>query len=78
MEASSAGVRLAWSADAGAAYAIAQRLQAGTVWVNEVLHLSPAVGFGGLKQSGLGTESGLAGLLEFTDAQTLTVRRNQI
>ena len=64
-----------WSADANAAYAIAQRLQAGTVWVNEVMHLSPVVAFGGLKQSGLGTESGLAGLLEFSDAQTLTVKR---
>ena len=64
-----------WSADADAAYAFAQRLQAGTVWVNELQHLSPAVAFGGLKQSGLGTESGLAGLLEYTDAQTLTVKR---
>jgi acyl-CoA reductase-like NAD-dependent aldehyde dehydrogenase len=65
-----------WSADVEAAYAIAQRLEAGTVWVNEVQHLSPTVAFGGLKQSGLGTESGLAGLLEFTDAQTLTIKRN--
>lgn len=45
------------------------------MWVNEVQHLSPTVAFGGLKQSGLGMESGLAGLLEFTDAQTLIVRR---
>jgi acyl-CoA reductase-like NAD-dependent aldehyde dehydrogenase len=64
-----------WSADIDAAHSIAQRLQAGTVWVNEVQHLSPAVAFGGLKQSGLGTESGLAGLIEFTDAQTLTIKR---
>ena len=65
-----------WSADAEAAYAIARRLQAGTVWVNELQRLTPDVAFGGLKQSGLGTESGLAGMLEYTDAQTLMVRRN--
>ena len=64
-----------WSADVDAAFVIAQRLQAGTVWVNEVQHLAPDVPFGGLKQSGLGTESGLAGLLDYTDAQTLTVKR---
>jgi acyl-CoA reductase-like NAD-dependent aldehyde dehydrogenase len=64
-----------WSADVDAAFAIAQRLQAGTVWVNEVQHLAPDVPFGGLKQSGLGTESGQAGLLDYTDAQTLTIKR---
>jgi acyl-CoA reductase-like NAD-dependent aldehyde dehydrogenase len=41
----------------------------------EVL-LAPQVGFGGLKQSGIGTESGLTGLLEFTEPQTLTVKRS--
>ncbi|MGW0570306.1 aldehyde dehydrogenase family protein [Streptomyces tauricus] len=65
-----------WGADAQAAQQVAARLDAGTVWVNEVMHLHPRVPFGGRKQSGLGVESGLAGLLEFTEAQTLTVRRS--
>ncbi|MFF1818177.1 aldehyde dehydrogenase family protein [Kribbella sp. NPDC058245] len=65
-----------WSADPDAAFAVAQQIQSGTVWVNEIMHLSPLVGFGGLKQSGIGTESGLAGLLEFTESQTLTVKRS--
>ncbi|MEU4411092.1 aldehyde dehydrogenase family protein [Streptosporangium sp. NPDC023963] len=64
-----------WSADPDAALAVAERLQAGTVWVNEIMHLSPLVPFGGLKQSGVGVESGQAGLLEFTERQTVTVRR---
>ncbi|WP_203841965.1 aldehyde dehydrogenase family protein [Winogradskya humida] len=64
-----------WSADPDAALAVARRLEAGTVWVNEVMHLSPLVPFGGLKQSGIGVESGVAGLLEFTERRTITVKR---
>ncbi|MFJ9034815.1 aldehyde dehydrogenase family protein [Streptomyces sp. NPDC102274] len=64
-----------WSADADAAFRVAEQLQAGTVWVNEVMHLHPQVPFGGRKQSGIGVESGLAGLLEFTEPQTLIIKR---
>ena len=65
-----------WSRDAAAAEAVARRLQVGTVWINESLHLSPGVAFGGHKQSGIGLENGLEGLLEYTLAQTITVRRS--
>jgi acyl-CoA reductase-like NAD-dependent aldehyde dehydrogenase len=65
-----------WSADPEAARAVAERLEAGTVWVNEVMHLSPHVPFGGNKQSGIGVESGQAGLLAFTERRTLTVKRS--
>jgi aldehyde dehydrogenase (NAD+) len=64
-----------WSADPARALAVGERLQAGTVWINEVMHLSPLVPFGGLKQSGIGIESGVAGLLDFTQPQTITVKR---
>ena len=64
-----------WSSDPAAALAVGERLQAGTVWINEVMHLSPLVPFGGLKQSGVGVESGVTGLLEFTQPQTIMVRR---
>ncbi|MFI9557584.1 aldehyde dehydrogenase family protein [Nonomuraea endophytica] len=63
-----------WSADPGAALAIARRLQAGTMWVNEVQRLTPHVTFAGHKQSGIGSESGLEGLLEYTLPQTITVK----
>ncbi|MFI6761030.1 aldehyde dehydrogenase family protein [Micromonospora sp. NPDC050417] len=65
-----------WSADPDAALAVARRLDAGTVWVNEIMHLTPQVAFGGRKQSGIGVESGHDGLIEFTEAQTITVRHH--
>jgi len=64
-----------WSANSDDALAVAQRLQAGTVWINEIQHLTPLVTFAGHKQSGVGTESGMDGLLEYTVPQTITVRR---
>lgn len=63
-----------WSADTDAALSIAARLQTGTVWINEVQHLSPFQAFAGHKQSGLGVENGLGGLLEYTMPQTITVK----
>jgi aldehyde dehydrogenase (NAD+) len=65
-----------WSGDPERAEAVADRLQAGTVWVNETQHLSPLGAFGGIKQSGLGVEGGSEGLLEFTAAKT-TYRRKR-
>ena len=64
-----------WSADAEKALAIGQQLQAGTVWINETQHLSPLASFAGHKQSGSGIENGLDGLLEYTAAQTITVKK---
>ncbi len=65
-----------WSADPEAALAVGRRLKAGTVWINEVQHLTPYVTFAGHKQSGLGSESGPEGLIEFTAPRTITVRRD--
>jgi len=59
-----------WSADTDAALAVGARLQAGTVWINESQYLSPLAAFGGHKQSGLGVEGGLKGLLEYTNVKT--------
>lgn len=64
-----------WSNDIEAARAIAERLETGTVWINEVQHLTPFQPFAGHKQSGIGVENGLSGLLEYTVAQTITVKR---
>ncbi|WP_445182807.1 aldehyde dehydrogenase family protein [Pseudonocardia sp. Cha107L01] len=66
-----------WSGDPDRALAVGQRLLAGTVWINEIQHLTPSVTFAGHKQSGVGTENGLEGLLEYTVPRTITVRRNQ-
>ena len=64
-----------WSADEDRAVAVADRLEAGTVWVNQHPMLSPDVPFGGIKQSGIGVESSLHGLLSYTDISVLRVKR---
>jgi acyl-CoA reductase-like NAD-dependent aldehyde dehydrogenase len=61
-----------WSTDLGAAHRIAEHIDAGTVWINEVHQYSPHQPFGGHKQSGLGCENGLDGLAEYTNWQTIT------
>ena len=65
-----------WSGDEDAALAVAERIASGTVWINESQHLSPLAPFGGVKQSGVGVEGGVEGLLEYTNPQTV-VRRKQ-
>ncbi|MES2262633.1 MAG: aldehyde dehydrogenase family protein [Pseudomonadota bacterium] len=47
-----------YTRDLSAAHRLAQRLEAGTVWVNTQLSPDPAIPFGGLKQSGWGRENG--------------------
>ncbi|MGW4797321.1 aldehyde dehydrogenase family protein [Nonomuraea sp. NPDC004297] len=59
-----------WSADEERAFAVAQRLEAGFVFVNthNRTGMSPRAPFGGVKRSGYGREYGVDGLLEY--AQT--------
>jgi acyl-CoA reductase-like NAD-dependent aldehyde dehydrogenase len=64
-----------WGTDLDAAQAVADRIEAGTVWINAVQELGPGQPFGGHKQSGLGTESGREGLLEFTNPQVIVRAR---
>ncbi|MBB4930544.1 acyl-CoA reductase-like NAD-dependent aldehyde dehydrogenase [Lipingzhangella halophila] len=51
-----------WSADVEEALGVAERLQAGTVWINQHGTLNPEVPFGGVKASGYGLEFGAEGL----------------
>lgn len=62
-----------WAKDLPAARKIAERIEAGTVWVNEIHTFSPHVAFGGHKQSGIGIENALEGLAEYTNSQTIVV-----
>ncbi|MBY8822164.1 aldehyde dehydrogenase family protein [Sphingomonas colocasiae] len=64
-----------WSRDIDAAQGIARRIEAGTVWINEIHSFSPHVAFGGHKQSGIGIENALDGLAEYTNAQTIVTNR---
>ncbi len=63
-----------WADDVERAVEIAGRLEAGTAWVNHHQDVAPFIPFGGVKQSGIGTENGVAGLFEFTSLQVLNVR----
>jgi acyl-CoA reductase-like NAD-dependent aldehyde dehydrogenase len=64
-----------WGADSNRAYAVAQRMTAGTVWVNKHLELPPDIPFGGAKQSGFGTEMGQEGLEEFTQSRIINMAK---
>lgn len=51
-----------WSSDLAAAEAVAERLEAGTVWINQHGTVHPMMPFGGVKSSGYGLEFGVEGL----------------
>ena len=57
-----------WGKDTERAIAVARRINTGTVWVNQHLAIEAGIPFRGVKQSGLGSELGEAGLLEYTQA----------
>ncbi|WP_187432768.1 aldehyde dehydrogenase family protein [Pseudomonas synxantha] len=64
-----------WGKDLAQAEAVGQRLQTGKVWINEIHVLTPYTPFGGHKQSGVGVENGSDGLHEYTNTQTISIRR---
>lgn len=62
-----------WSSDLERAAAVAERIDAGTVWINSHMGLDPEVPFRGAKQSGIGVEQGQEGLFEYTQAKVIIV-----
>ncbi len=64
-----------WSKDVDAALDIAQRMETGTVWINQNLNLRPDTPFAGWKGSGFGVENGMEGLLEYMQPQAIYVAR---
>ena len=59
--------------DLGTAHKLAQRLRAGTVWVNMYHAIDPAVPFGGVRMSGHGREGGTEHLDEFLDTKAIWI-----
>jgi betaine-aldehyde dehydrogenase len=62
-----------WTRDLYQAHHIAQRLRAGTIWINTYGNFFNEVPFGGYKDSGLGRELGKAGLKEYTELKSITM-----
>jgi acyl-CoA reductase-like NAD-dependent aldehyde dehydrogenase len=64
-----------WSTNLDAAKAVATRLQAGTVWINQHGTIHPMVPFGGAKGSGWGLEFGIDGLKAVTQPQVISLKK---
>jgi acyl-CoA reductase-like NAD-dependent aldehyde dehydrogenase len=64
-----------WSADVSRATKVADRMEAGTVWVNQHMALAPNIPLAGAKHSGVGAELGDEGLAEFTQLKIINIAR---
>lgn len=60
-----------WGKDPEGASSVAQRLQAGTVYINKHAEVAPNVPFGGIKGSGLGVEFAEEGLAAYTNIKII-------
>jgi aminomuconate-semialdehyde/2-hydroxymuconate-6-semialdehyde dehydrogenase len=63
-----------WTRDLGRAHRLAERIEAGTVWVNCWLVRDLRTPFGGTKQSGVGREGGEESLRFFTEPKTVCIK----
>lgn len=63
-----------WSSDIAQATLVANRLQAGSVWINCYHVFDAALPFGGYKQSGWGREMGEAALRNYLQTKAVTTR----
>lgn len=66
-----------WSNDIEKAKRVASNILAGTVWINEYHLLSAAAPRGGFKNSGIGRELGLEGVLELTQTRHVFINEGR-
>lgn len=66
-------VATVYTSDIARALRVADQIEAGTVGINSAFNSSPQTPFGGFKQSGLGKESGYAGLHAYLQAKTIHI-----
>ncbi|HXV07215.1 MAG TPA: aldehyde dehydrogenase [Burkholderiales bacterium] len=62
-----------WTNDIGRAIRMAERIQAGTVWVNTYRAVSYMSPFGGYKDSGLGRENGIDAIREYLQVKSVWI-----
>jgi aminomuconate-semialdehyde/2-hydroxymuconate-6-semialdehyde dehydrogenase len=63
-----------WTENLARAHRVADRLEAGTIWVNCWMLRDLRAPFGGMKQSGLGREGGQEALRFFTEPKNVCIR----
>lgn len=63
-----------WSKSLTRIMRVSQGMRSGTLWVNRHLNPGPEVPFGGYKQSGLGRETGMEGLMEFLQTKHISLQ----
>ena len=52
---------------------MANKIQAGTVWINDHLTISPEMPWGGFKDSGIGKENAMVGLEAYTQLKLIAL-----
>ena len=62
-----------WTLDVRRAMRVAQRIRAGTVWINAYRVVAPNVPFGGFGASGIGRENGIDVLREYTESRSIWI-----
>ena len=62
-----------WTADAARGMKLAERLECGIIWINDHHRIDPALPWGGMKDSGMGRETGLEGYREYTQTKSVIV-----
>jgi phenylacetaldehyde dehydrogenase len=60
-----------WTRNLSSAHKLAQRIKAGSVWINLHHYFDPALPFGGYKESGWGREQGAEALRTFTEVKSI-------
>lgn len=62
-----------WTQNIQRAHRVADKIRAGTVWINSYRAVSPAVPFGGFGASGLGRENGIESIFDFMETKSVWV-----
>jgi (Z)-2-((N-methylformamido)methylene)-5-hydroxybutyrolactone dehydrogenase len=62
-----------WTSDIGRAFRAAERIQAGTIWINTYRALSYTSPFGGYKRSGIGREGGIEAIKEYVQIKSVWI-----